>query len=78
MALTKHIKIKRLAGKRLPTVSWFLPLSPQEFTLAIGDTWSQFPPLKENLPSPILAKITAAVSSGPCANGVYLNSAQAV
>ena len=41
-------------------------------TLACGDTESQFPPTRENFPSPILAKMSFGVSFGPLAKGVCL------
>ena len=42
------------------------------FTLAAGDTESQFPPLRVNFPSPIRDRMSFGVSFGPLANGVWL------
>ena len=44
----------------------------QLVTLATSDMLSQAPPTREYFPSPILAKMTEAESSGPTANGVCL------
>ena len=43
-------------------------------TLASEDTDVQYPPLSENFPLPIRARISSGVSSGPLANGVKLET----
>lgn len=46
----------------------------QIHTLASLETEFQYPPVSENLPLPIRAKISSGVSSGPLAKGVKLKS----
>lgn len=40
--------------------------------MASAETEFQYPPLRENFPLPIRAKISSGVSSGPLAKGVKL------
>lgn len=53
-------------------VSLAPPSRPHRLTLAVSETVFQFPPLRVNLPLPILVRISSGVSLGPLANGVYL------
>lgn len=41
-------------------------------TFASSETELQYPPVRENFPLPIRARISSGVSSGPLANGVNL------
>ena len=43
-------------------------------TLASSETEVQYPPLRENFPLPMRARISSGVSSGPLANGVKLET----
>lgn len=43
-------------------------------TLASVDTEVQYPPVSENFPLPIRARISSGVSSGPLAKGVKLET----
>ena len=60
---------RRIASRENATTDVYNTLI---LTLAACETESQFPPDKENFPTPIRARMSLGVSFGPLANGVCL------
>lgn len=70
--MNKHIPINLVIIGLNENNKIDIQLLIQLVTLATSDMLSQAPPTREYFPSPILAKMTEAESSGPTANGVCL------